>query len=263
MYSPAKIRRTRPTIEETKVEAEMDARNERKQPTNCFSCQNRQRTEWCVLGESELQKLSSAKTARRYDVGEFIYHEGDPCDGVYCIETGLVALRKYDVNGNPTLVSLANPGRTLGYRSALSGGTHVTSAEAIKTSQVCFIERSRVRDMLDHNPALGYQFMRRMAKDLGRATERYHQELTLSVRDRFIHLLLILKGRYGRVNERGELVLELPLSRQDIAALVGTRPETLARTIRKLQDEGLAQFTDRLVTAPSAETLFDALGLDD
>lgn len=196
-----------------------------------------------------------------YEKGEFIYHEGDPCEGIYCLEDGLVALRKYDVAGNPTLVSLANPGRTLGYRSFLSGGTHVTSAEAVTASRVCFIDRRTAREIIDHNPALGYQFLRRVAKDLGRATERYHHELTLSVRDRFIHLLLILKSRYGTVNDGGHLVLRLPLSRQDLAALVGTRPETLARTIRKMEDEGLATFAGRVVTVTKADALFEQLDL--
>ena len=239
----------------------MPDRTDRKPSSNCFSCQNRRRTEWCVLAPDELEKFNLAKTGRQYAAGEFIYHEGDPCDGVYCLEDGIVALRKYAIDGNPTLVSLANPGRTLGYRSFLAGGLHVTGAEAVKPSRICFIGRNVVRDLIDSNPALGYQFLRRVAKDLGRATERYHRELTLSVRDRFIHLLLVLKNRHGTVNEQGELSLRLPLSRQDIAALVGTRPETLARTIRKLEDEGLARFDGRVVTARNAEALFEDLGL--
>lgn len=228
---------------------------------SCFSCQNRQRSEWCVLNEKELDQFSRSKSVREYSAGEFIYHEGDTSNGVYCLEDGLVGLRKYDVEGNATLVGIVGPGRTLGYRSFLVGGSHVTSAEAVRSCRVCFIDSKAVRDLIGQNPALGYQFLRRVAKDLGHATERYHQGLTLSVRDRFVHLLLLLNRKYGQVTEEGEMVIDLPLSRQDLAALVGTRPETLARTIRKLEEDGLAYFKGRQVVAPHAESLFSELDL--
>jgi CRP/FNR family transcriptional regulator len=239
----------------------MKPRHNEHSVSSCFTCQNRHRTEWCVLTEPELERFNRAKVGRAYGVGEFIYHEGDPSTGIYCLESGLVAFRKYDVEGNATLMKFANPGHTLGYRSFLEGGNHITSAEAVKPSHVCFIEKAVVRDLLDYNPALGYQFLHRVAKDLGRATERFHQGNTLSVRDRFIHLLLILKGKYASAGQNGEITIDLPLSRQDLAALVGTRPETLARTIRQMEDEGVAEFKGRHLHLPDPDALFDHIGL--
>ncbi len=232
------------------------------EPVSCFACQNRQRSEWCVLTENELSRFDKAKSIRHYKPGEFIYHEGDLCQGIHCLEDGLVALRKYNVDGQSTLLGLANPGRTLGYRSLLSGSPHVTSAEVIKPSRVCFIDRAVIRELIDHNPALGYQFLRRASKDLGRAAVLYHQGQTLSVRDRFIHLLLVLRSKYGSLDKAGALTIELPLSRQDLAALIGTRPETLARTIRQLEDEGAAHFEGRRIRIAEPETLFAGLGLE-
>ena len=50
-------------------------------PRNCFTCQTRERTEWCVLDETELGLLNDAKVSREYLPGEVIFQEGDPCDG--------------------------------------------------------------------------------------------------------------------------------------------------------------------------------------
>jgi len=229
--------------------------------SDCFTCQNRGSAEWCVLGDAELQLLNKAKIVKNYNAGETIYYEGDPCTGIYDLEIGVVAFRKYDLDGNATLISLAYPGRTLGYRSFLEGGNHVTSAEAVKPSLVCFIEKSVVRDLIDRNPALSRRFLQRVAKDLGRATERYHQELTLTVRHRLLNLLLILKDRYGTADGTDKTTIELPLSRQELAALIGTRPETLARTIRILRSNDLAYFDGRHVAIPHLDDLLDELGL--
>jgi CRP/FNR family transcriptional regulator len=228
---------------------------------DCFTCQNRHRSEWCILSDGELDLFNKAKIVKNYDTGETIYYEGDPCVGIYDLESGVVAFRKYDLEGNATLISLAYPGRTLGYRSFLEGGNHVTSAEAVKPSRICFIESAVVRGLIDRNPALSERFLQRVVKDLGRATERYHQELTLSVRHRLLNLLLILNDRYGTTIENDKATIELPLSRQDLAALIGARPETLARTIQVLQKNNLAHFKGRHVSIPHLDVLLDELGL--
>lgn len=228
---------------------------------DCFSCQNRARSEWCILSDEELGAFNKAKIVKNYPAGATIYYEGDPCIGIYDLESGVVAFRKYDLEGNATLISLAYPGRTLGYRSFLEGGNHVTSAETVKPSRVCFIESSVVRELIDNNPALSQRFLQRVVKDLGRATERYHQELTLSVRHRLLNLLLILNDRYGTGDESNKATIELPLSRQDLAALIGARPETLARTIQVLQKNNLAHFKGRHVSIPHLDDLLNELGL--
>ena len=126
---------------------------------------------------------------------------------------------------------------------------------------MCFIEKSVVWDLIDRNPALSQRFLKRVSKDLGRATERYHQELTLTVRHRLINLLLILNDRYGTAEDADKATIELPLSRQDLAALIGTRPETLARTIRVLRNSDLAHFNGRQVAIPRLDKLLNELGL--
>jgi len=229
---------------------------------NCFTCQNRSHTEWCVLTDDELSRFNGTKASREYLPGEVIFHEGDPCVGVHCLESGLVGFRKSDIDGNSTLLALAYPGRTLGYRAFLAGEDHSTTAEALKPSRVCFIDRATVRGLLDHNPALGFQFLRTVSRDLGEVEEKFHQGVTMSVRARFLHLLLVLKDRYATVTDNGSMTLELPLSRQDLAAMIGTRPETLARTIRQIENDGIARFSGRIMTAPSIHALLDELALE-
>lgn len=229
---------------------------------NCFTCQNRDSTEWCVLSPDELKRFNGSKITKEFLPGQVVFHEGDPVTGVYCIESGLIGFRKTDAEGNTTLIALANPGRTMGYRSYLAGEPHSTSAEAMKPSRICIISRSTVRDLLDHNPALGFQFLRTVSRDLGEAEEKFHQGVTLSVRARFVHLLLVLKERYSVVGEDGGLTIELPLSRQDLAAMIGTRPETLARTIRALENDGVAHFSGRILRVPKVSALFEDIDLD-
>jgi len=226
---------------------------------NCFTCQTRGRTEWCVLSEDELEVVDQGKICREYMPGEMIFHEGDECRGVHCVERGLIGVRKMDAQGNEVLLRISHPGDTMGYRSFLAGDEHNNSAEAMEPSVLCFINGQTVQSLLQMNPGLGLRFLRHAASDLNVAEEKVLQSATLPVRARFAHLLMVLKERYGVTGKNGELDLELPLSRQDMAAMIGIRPESMSRTIRSLEEDNIAQFSGRRVHIPSLQCLVDEL----
>ncbi|HJO73535.1 MAG TPA: Crp/Fnr family transcriptional regulator [Rhodospirillales bacterium] len=229
----------------------------------CFSCQARQRTEWCVLNEDDLKRINDAKKSRQCLPGEVLYHQGDACRGIVCIESGMIGIRKIDADGNSVLLGLAYPGDTLGYRALLMAQGHEVSAEVLKKGSVCLIGEGTVRSLLDHNPSLGHRFLWRAVKDLGEAENKFLESVTLTVRARFAHLLLILKDRYATDVEDGAISLELPLSRQDLAAMIGIRPETMSRTIRQFEDDGIAHFSGRTVHVPRIASLLDEFEHED
>jgi len=232
----------------------------KKSNLDCFFCLQRQHSDWAVLTDEELDLLSSAQTGYRYRSGERIYAMGEPMRGVHCICSGAVAIRQLDAEGNSVLLQLAYPGDTLGYNAFLGGGDHKTTAEAIGESTICLIDRDTVWRLLDKNPSLGLNFLRRSDRDLSEAREKLVQNATLSNRAKFIHLLLVLSHRFGRLEESGEVTLELPLSRRDMASMIGTRHETLSRIITRLQEDGVVRFSGRSVRIPELDALMARIG---
>lgn len=226
---------------------------------NCFHCQGRQRSEWCVLDEADLRLLNSARICNVYQPGQVVFYQGNPCLGIYCVETGEVALRKSDAAGHSAIVRLAHAGQTLGYRAFFADSPYAATAEALTECRICFIDRAAVRKLLEHNPALGHAFLHRVTVELEHSEDARLRAASLSVRARMAHLLLSLKERRGSVNEAEELEIELPLSRQDLAALLGTRPETVSRAIKALEDAGVASFHGRRVRVPDLDLLLDEL----
>ena len=236
----------------------MEQRQKSSIKFNCFDCHFRGDSEWCALTEREVEIVNRTKVAREYSRGEILFHEGDRSRGVYCVESGLVGIRKTDVEGNSILLGrLGHPGTTLGYRPFLAGECHRGTAEVLKTSIVCFIDGKTVRELLSHNPTLGLNFLETTAKALGDAEEDYFQSAAHSLRTQILHLLLVFKDRYGHTDANGVLRVELPLSRQDLAAMIGTRPESMSRAIRELGEEGIANFSGRTVHVPNVDNLFD------
>lgn len=216
-------------------------------------------SEWCALGSSDMQLVDYASLCRTIQPGELLFCEGDPCEGVYFIKSGLIGVRKEDAEGNSTLLRLAYPGDTLGYRPLLARESYRASAEVLKPGWVCFLAASTMWQLMARNPQLGTRFLQRAARSLGECQERFHETVTLSVRARFAHLLDSLKEHCAlpEQNDGSPLVLELPLSRCDLACMLGVRRESLSRIIRDLERDGVAHFSGRYVRIDSDARLLE------
>ena len=223
----------------------------------CIDAQFMSSPEWSALEPPETLILEKAVVCRKHELGDVIFYEGDACIGTYFIKSGLVGIRKADMDGDSTLLKIAQPGDTLGYRPLLAEQNHRASAEVLKPCHICFIDRSTVRTLMASSPTLGLKFLKRAAVELGEAEERFHESVTLSVRARFAHLLIALQQKYGHAGEDGSLVLELPVSRADLAAMLGVRRESVSRVIHELETEGLTHFIDRHVQMPDLDSLMD------
>lgn len=150
---------------------------------------------------------------------------------------------------------LVHEGQTLGLMTLFGGETYPQSAVALTPTRVCFVERACVQRLLDEAPAVGRRFLRRLAEDLRAADDERRRAATRSVRERMARLVVDFADRYGAEAPDGALRFELPLARQDMAALLCVRPESVARAVRALEVDGVARFAGRQVTIPSLERL--------
>ncbi len=225
----------------------------------CEPCHGRHHAEWNALDDAGLATLNRARQVREYGAGDTIFKQGSPCTGLFCVDSGDIALRKADDHGASAIVRMARAGQTIGYRALFSNGPYLATAEAITASQVCFVPAATVKELMERHVALTYRFLKRFADDLRDSeVQRLHAQ-SLSTRARLADYLLRLKDREGTVGDDGSIHLELPLSRTDLAALLGTRRESIARAIRALQDARVAQFDGRSVRIPDLDNLFDEL----
>lgn len=228
---------------------------ESRESVACGVCHVRGRSDWQGLDGAARAVLTRGLSRREYGSGEVIFAQGEANAGVHCLFSGAVAIRRLDAHGRSVLLSLAYPGDTIGYRSFLAGGEHKTSAEALGPSVVCHIDRATVAALLEAAPGLGLHFLKRSIGELEHAHDRLFRQATLSNRHQLVHLLLVLVRRHGRRLENGAQLIELPVSRRDLASMIGTRHETISRIISRLETDGIAYFSGRQVTVPNVETL--------
>lgn len=204
--------------------------------------------------------IDKNKHIRVYEPGDTVFDQGEVCKGIYCIRSGLMGLRRLDEGGNSVLLRLCDPGQTLGYRALLNNVDHLCTAEAVMPSAVCFVERTEVTRLLANSPELGESFFRHCISDLSKTEEAYARNITLSLKARFLHILMVFYQRFGYRDEQDIYVVEIPMQRTEIADMIGATPESISRLIRKIEAEGLAQFEGRRVGICDIDAVYREIG---
>ena len=232
-------------------------------PNSCVTCPRRQLTEWRNLELEHLELVNRHKHDRMLKPGEILFNQGDESEGIYCIKEGLVGERRLDAEGHSILVRLSHPGTTVGYQELLSKRPFRNSAEVLQDSHVCFINKSIVQQLIENSPSVGQRFLRRSLKDAQDLEDSFIEVQTIGVKARLLHVLMIFYERYGHLDPEVGHVFDIPVARRDLAALVGAAPETISRTTRQLEEDGLVQFRGvRQAIIPDLDLVFEEIGTD-
>lgn len=197
---------------------------------------------------------------RSYGSGHRLYEQGDDFTGLYRIKSGLIGLRKVDENGATMLVGLLGPGDFVGYAPLLVQGTHLTTAEVLRPSELEFICAKTAAALAKESSSFLQTVFCQATRDLTRLENRYLQMNTEQAPRRLARLLLSLKETCDtRANEAD---FELPLLHKDMADLIGVRPETLSRAIAQLRSSGVANLQGRRVKLANPARLARMVGAD-
>ena len=195
-----------------------------------------------------LAGLSADRKAHSVRKKQDVYLEGDEPTRVYFVQTGRVKTVKTTAAGKELITGLYGPGEFFGYLPILDHAPHPDSAVAVDDAELVFIPKNDFTELLLRNPEVGQQFVRLLA---GRVCEREQQLLAMaynSIRRRVADTLLQLHGQAGA--DGG-----IQLSRDDMAALVGTAPESLIRTLSEFKADGLIELTPKNVRVLEPEKL--------
>lgn len=203
-------------------------------------CGQRPKGIFCTLAGSHLTRLDREKTVHEYQRGQVIFYEGNPAGAIHCIYSGRVKLYKTGPKGDYQIIRLLGPGEIMGYRALLANEPCAATAEAVEPTTICTISKETLFDLLRQSSELAFQLLTKLAKEL-RVSEE--QELVIAqetVRQRTARFLLFCCG--GEKPKVGE-PLKCPLSRAEMAQMVGTTPETFSRTLRYFALRGILRVT--------------------
>jgi CRP/FNR family transcriptional regulator, dissimilatory nitrate respiration regulator len=186
------------------------------------------------LPEGQLPIIARIVARRTYRRGEIIFMEGDEGNGFYIVEAGQVKIYKISSEGKEQILHLFGPGESFGEVSVFTGQGFPANAKANMTSTCLFIPRSDFIEIIRQDPTLALNMLGVMSLRLRKFSGLIEDLSFKEVPGRLAAYLLFLSDRAPDPDH-----LELEVSKGQLAALLGTIPETLSRILTRMNRLGL------------------------
>lgn len=168
------------------------------------------------------------------------FREGDPADSFFVLHSGSVKLTQLTPEGHQVVLRLIGPGDAFGGVAAFGGATYPITAEPVTDASAWEWPGDVMARLMERHPKLALNALRFVAARLHELQVQYRQLATEKVERRVARALLRLVQQAGRRVESGVLI-DLPLSRDDIAQMTGTTLYTVSRIISRLEGEGILE----------------------
>lgn len=204
---------------------------------DCEHCESRSHSMFADLAPTGLNTVSVSKICRLYGRGEMIYYSGDIPHGLYCIHKGKVKIYKVGEGGREQVVRIVKEGDVFGYRSLLNGGAHDDFAAPLEDARICFIPKDVVFDLVSRNPQVSLNLLSMLSEELRSAEELIVELAQKPVRERLAEALLLLRSTFG--TEADGVTLDMKMTREELASIVGTATESAIRGLSEFKSEGL------------------------
>lgn len=186
------------------------------------------------MSEKAVNVLDSMTFTAVYPKGSILFAEGELPRGVFIICNGRVKLTTTSGDGRTLILRVAEAGEVLGVSSTVANRRYEVSAETLTPCQINSIRQDDFLNFMETHVEVSLHSARSLA-DAYQATQRDVRTLGLSstVAERLAHLLIDWAAD-GEVSGT-EVRLEVPLTHEEIAELIGTTRETVTRTLTDLR----------------------------
>jgi CRP/FNR family transcriptional regulator len=199
------------------------------------------------LSEAEFAFLAQRTVPRRFSAGETVFAEGEPCTGLYVVESGHVRIYKSSAGGREHVLSIEGPGSSVAELPVFDSGNYPASVTAIDEATLLFVSKEDFQSLCLTHPQVSLKVLRVVGARLRRLVGIIEELSFTTVRHRLAALLVRLAKTSGE-RAMGGVKIALPGSNQELASQIGTVRELVSRNLSRFQAEGLLKIDGRTVT---------------
>jgi len=211
---------------------------------SCDNCFNDLNTVFKHLTLEDRILVDKDKVCNFYKRGNIVYHEGTRTNGFYCINSGILKIFKTGIDGREQIIAFAKKGDIIGFRSILSNELACSSAKVIDDATLCYIPGETLISLVKTNGNFSMAMMQQTCKELGEANNFITDIAQKTVRERLAEVLLNLKNIF---NLDADQVLQISLTREELANIVGTATESVIRLLSEFKHDKLIDLNGRKI----------------
>lgn len=212
------------------------------------------------LSPAECGQIVGAGHVYDFVQGSFFFRQGENSTMLYVLAAGRAKLSQVTPDGQQVIVDYFGPGEGLGIVMALNDLPYPLSAEAIEPCVAVGWSRETMHGLMHEHPQLALNGMRMVGQRFAAMQHRFQELATQRVEQRVARALLRLVRQFGRRVEEGVLI-DMPLSREDLAQMTGTNLYNVSRILSKWEQAGWIATGRKQIILKQAHKLV-ALGED-
>ena len=209
----------------------------------------------------ELEQLTAHKTEKLYKKGEIIFREGSFPAGIFYITDGKVKKYKLDKDGKEHIIYVADKGELLGYHALLSEDRYPDSAATLEESKIAFIPKDDFLQVLDQSDTLSKRLLKTLSHEFAVLSNSLSMFAQKSVRERLALQLIVMREKY-KINFQPGMPVEINMSRDDLASIVGTVRENVVRLLTEFKDAGILATKGRKIIVLDVKKLIKIADFD-
>jgi CRP-like cAMP-binding protein len=190
------------------------------------------------LSKEVINDINTIFRDHHYSAGETIYFSGDKSTQLCVVAEGSIKLVKHSIEGQDVLIDILKKGEFFGTLETLGESIYQETAEAQTNSCILKINSEQFRKILQNYPFSALNVIDIISERLKLAYEKMKQLSVQNVEQRIAFTLYNLANKVGEQKDVG-LLIQLPLSRLDLAGMTGTTTETASRIMSNFQKQGI------------------------
>jgi len=194
------------------------------------------------LPEEQIEFLAQICLEQSYEKGELLFSEGSRARGFYLVTAGKIKIYKLSREGKEQILHIFGPGEIFGEVPVFAGGSYPANAEAIDPSVALFFARNSFIGLISREPSIAINMLGILSRRLRQFTHLIEDLSLKEVPGRLAAYLIYL----GERSENPDM-LELDITRGQLASLLGTIPETLSRILAKMAQQEIISVDGRRI----------------
>jgi CRP-like cAMP-binding protein len=174
------------------------------------------------------------------EANSYFFHQGDRARNLYILLEGQIKVTQLTPDGQQVVMRMVNPLEIFGCIAALAGGEYPASAQTTKPCEALCLHQNDIHRLMEIHPRLAINAFQIMVRRTHELQDRYRELATETVERRLAHTLLRLMHQSG-IPHDGKILLDMPLSRQDLAEMIGSTLFTVSRILSGWEARGLVE----------------------
>ncbi|WP_102345066.1 Crp/Fnr family transcriptional regulator [Bacillus sp. Marseille-P3661] len=199
--------------------------------------------------EEHYQYIEKFIKIETYSKNQHIFYEHEQAKAIYFVKTGIVKLKKMNPQGKEVVVCIKRSEEVFAEASLFcSGDIHYpATAQMLTDGEVAFISTAALEEIILDSRELSAEMIRMMSLKLREFTETLKDMTLLDVYGKTVKTLERLGKEYGK-HSNCAVQIEIPLSIQELANIIGSSRETVSRVVSKLKDDDIILVSEKIIS---------------